>query len=186
MHHVSLPRGRDREHVHYHGHDYTLGGSETRTLTSVGAFRAVPASDLRDTFDRPLDSRHGDLWHLRDSGLVETVRLGRDTTVVTLTKEGRGLLESRRLDDDSRECQAFHDGVQKLTQKVEAIYSSGVFIPTQKLGLRDEHRVRLTVEKIDEPNGDRAAVARSKAGIASMNFFLQEALPKRDDLHRCR
>jgi predicted DNA-binding antitoxin AbrB/MazE fold protein len=71
--------------------------------------------------------------------------------------------------------------------EVEAIYSNGVFIPTQKLGLRDEQRVRLTVEKIDEPNGDRAAaVARLKAGIASMNFFSQEALPKRDDLHRCR
>jgi hypothetical protein len=30
----------------------------------------VPASDLRDSFDRPLDPRHGELWHLRDSGLV--------------------------------------------------------------------------------------------------------------------
>ena len=39
MHHVSLPHGREREHVHYHGHDYTLRGSETRTLTTVGAFR---------------------------------------------------------------------------------------------------------------------------------------------------
>jgi hypothetical protein len=77
----------DREHVHYHGHDYTLRGSETRTLTTVGAFRAVPASDLRDAFDRPLDPRHGELWHLRDSGLVRTVRLDRNNTVVTLTKE---------------------------------------------------------------------------------------------------
>jgi hypothetical protein len=113
MEHVNLPRGLEREHVHYHGHDYTLRGSETRTLTTAGAFRAVPANDLRDTFDRPLDPRHGELWHLRDSGLVQTVRLDRDNTVVTLTKEGRGLLESRRLDEDSRERQAFHDGVQK-------------------------------------------------------------------------
>jgi hypothetical protein len=49
----------------------TLRGSETRTLTTVGAFRAVPASDLRDSFDQPLDPRHGELWHLRDSGLVQ-------------------------------------------------------------------------------------------------------------------
>ena len=103
----------EREHVHYHGHDYTLRGSETRTLTTVGAFRAVPAHDLRDRFDQPLDPRHGELWHLRDSGLVQTVRLDRDHTVVTLTKEGRGLLESRRLDEDSRDRQAFHNGVQK-------------------------------------------------------------------------
>ena len=53
MNHVSLPRGREREHVHSHGCDYTLRGSETSTLTTVGAFRAVPAHELRDTFDRP-------------------------------------------------------------------------------------------------------------------------------------
>jgi hypothetical protein len=44
MEHVNLPRGLEREHIHYHGHDYTLRGSETRTLTTVGAFRAVLAS----------------------------------------------------------------------------------------------------------------------------------------------
>jgi hypothetical protein len=110
---VDLPRCLDREHVHSHDHDYTLRGSETRTLTTVGAFRVVPANDLRDKFDQSLDPRHGELWHLRDSGLVETVRIDRDTTAVTLTKEGRGLLESRRRDSDSPDRQAFHHGVQK-------------------------------------------------------------------------
>jgi hypothetical protein len=57
MEHVNLPHGLERERVHQHGHDYTLRGSETRTLTTVGAFRAVPASDLRDSFDQPLDPR---------------------------------------------------------------------------------------------------------------------------------
>ena len=61
-----------------------------------------------------------------------------------------------------------------MTETVEAIYRGGVFIPTQKLCLRDEQRVRLTVETIDEPERDRAAaVARLKAGITSMNFFSQ-------------
>jgi hypothetical protein len=55
MEHVDLPRGLDREHVHTHDHDYTLRGSETRTLTTVGAFRVVPANDLRDKFDQSLD-----------------------------------------------------------------------------------------------------------------------------------
>jgi hypothetical protein len=110
---VNLPRGMDREHVHFRDHDYTLRGSETRTLTTVGAFRVVPANDLRDTFDRSLDPRHGELWHLRDSGLAQTVRLDRDTTVVTLTKDGRDLLKSRQRDPDSRDRQAFHCGVQK-------------------------------------------------------------------------
>ena len=74
-----------------------------------------------------------------------------------------------------------------MTEKVNAIYSGGVLKPTRELGLRDKQLVRLTVETIDEPERDRAAaVARLKAGIASMNFFPQEPLPKRDDLHRCR
>lgn len=115
--HVDLPRGRDREHVHHRGHDYTLRGSESRTLSSVGAFRVIPASDLRDTFDKPLEPRHGELWHLREAGLVQTVRIDRDHTVVTLTREGRDLLESRRWDREpdrpERDRQAFHDGIQR-------------------------------------------------------------------------
>ena len=87
------------------------------TFSSVGAFRVIPANDLRDTFDKPLDARHGELWHLREAGLVQTVRIDRDTTVVTLTREGRDLLESRRWDREpdapGRDRQAFHDGIQR-------------------------------------------------------------------------
>jgi len=154
MEHVNLPRGLEREHVHHHGHDYTLRGSETRTLTTVGAFRAVPASDLRDSFDQPLDPRHGELWHLRDSGLVQTVRLDRDNTVVTLTKEGRDLLESRRVDDDSRDRQAFYAGVPKprelkhdaelyraYTEEAERLRDEGANIPPHRPRERPETRV---------------------------------------------
>src|ERR671925_1331277 len=79
MDHVDLPRGLEREHVHYLDHDYTLRGSEARTLTTVGAFRVVPADDLRDAYGESLDPRNGELWHLRESGLVDTHRLDRDT-----------------------------------------------------------------------------------------------------------
>jgi hypothetical protein len=113
LEHVDLPRGPDREHVHAHDHDYTLRGSEARTLTTVGAFRVVPANDLRDKFDHSLDPRNGELWHLRESGLVNTVRLDRDTTVVTLTKEGRDLLESKRHNRDAPDRQEFHAGIQR-------------------------------------------------------------------------
>src|SRR5262245_31882556 len=69
---------------------------------------------------------------------------------------------------------------QVMTQKVEAIYSGGVLKPTRELGLRDKQRVRLTVETIDEPERDRdAAIARLKAGIASMRFFSEGPLPSR-------
>jgi predicted DNA-binding antitoxin AbrB/MazE fold protein len=71
-----------------------------------------------------------------------------------------------------------------MTQTIEAIYTGGVLKPTVELHLRDNQRVRLTVEMIEEVNMDReAAVARLKAGIASMRFFLDGLLPSRENLH---
>ena len=71
-----------------------------------------------------------------------------------------------------------------MTQKVEAIYTGGILKPTRDLPLKDQQRVRLTVEAIEEPVGDReAAVARLKAGIASMRFFSEGPLPSREELH---
>ena len=90
-----------------------LRGSESRTLASVGAFRVIRTDDLRDAHDKPLDPRHGELWHLREAGLAQTVRLDRDTTAITLTKEGRELLEGHRRDQDAPDRQAFHDGIQR-------------------------------------------------------------------------
>lgn len=70
---------------------------------------------------------------------------------------------------------------------IEAIYSGGVLNPTVELPLRDNQRVRLTMETIDEFSVDReAAVARLKDGIASMCFFSEGPLPGREELHRRR
>ena len=92
--HVHLPRGREREIVHHRDRDYALRGSESRTLATVGAFRVVSSRDLRGHDDRVADPRSGDLRHLRETGLIETVRLpGYRDQAVVLTKEGRGLLE---------------------------------------------------------------------------------------------
>ena len=63
------------------------------------------------------DSRWGDDPRDRDDNSRDLSRGSRggsdhrDHSVVTLTKEGRDLLESRRLDDDSRDRQAFYAGV---------------------------------------------------------------------------
>ena len=95
--HVDLPRGPERVRVRERDYEYTLRGSESRALTTVGAFRVVPAGDLRDGEDRPLDPRRGDLYHLRQSGLVQTIpALGRDRALVVLTERGRALLEANR------------------------------------------------------------------------------------------
>src|SRR5688572_18837044 len=65
-----------------------------------------------------------------------------------------------------------------MTQHVEAVYADGVLKPTRDLRLRDNQRVRLTVETIDELDQDRdAAVARLKAGIASMGFSRRDHFP---------
>jgi len=71
-----------------------------------------------------------------------------------------------------------------MTRTIEAIYTDAVLKPTGELPLRDNQRVRVTVETIDETNMDReAAVSRLKAGIASMRFFSVGPLPIREELH---
>jgi DNA-binding MarR family transcriptional regulator len=116
---LELPRGTDRERVSDDDRTYALRGSEVRTLATVGAFRAVPADDLRDDRERAGDVRHGDLERLRDAGLIQTVapfeRHGDRTTVVTLTERGRALLERHRTSRHSR-AQTFYAGVAKARE----------------------------------------------------------------------
>ena len=84
---VDLPRGLERELVRDRDRKYSLRGSETRTLSILGAFRVVSSRDLRDYNDRPADPREGDLRHLREEGLIRTIPMagtsdegGRSTT----------------------------------------------------------------------------------------------------------
>ena len=71
-----------------------------------------------------------------------------------------------------------------MTQITEAIYTHGMLKPAGDLKLREQQRVRVIVEPIEDSGGDRdTAVARLKAGIASMQFFSSGPLPTRDDLH---
>jgi hypothetical protein len=65
---LDLPRGPERELVHDRDHEYELGGSESRTLSIVGAFRVVSSRDLLDHHYRPADPRSGDLRHFREQG----------------------------------------------------------------------------------------------------------------------
>jgi predicted DNA-binding antitoxin AbrB/MazE fold protein len=71
-----------------------------------------------------------------------------------------------------------------MTQITEAIYTRGVLKPAVDLNLREQQRVRVIIEPIEDSLEDRdAAVARLKAGIAGMRFFSNGPLPKREDLH---
>jgi hypothetical protein len=111
MRDLDLPRGTEREIVIDRDREYTLRGSETRTLSTVGAFRVVPATELRDDAGRPGDLRHGDLEHLRRQGLIRVVAsLDRDdrTPVVTLTQQGRAVLDHHIRQRDAGPSQAFY------------------------------------------------------------------------------
>src|SRR6266850_6435011 len=112
---LALPRGLERERVHAHDRDYQLRGSEVRTLATIGAFRVVPADDLRDDQGRAGDVRHGDVEQLRSAGLIRTVApFERDerTVIVTLTDRGRDVLESHRARADGT-SQSFYAGSVK-------------------------------------------------------------------------
>jgi hypothetical protein len=120
MRDLDLPREQTRELVFIRDHDYCeLRGSESRMLSTVGAFRVVPASDLRDAFDRPADPHSTDLRHLREEGLVRTVPIaGRRTAVVTLTNRGRDVLEHHRSERHHDHRQTFHAGLRKQRELV--------------------------------------------------------------------
>ena len=114
---LDLPRGPEREVVHDRDRDYSLRGSETRTLSTVGAFRVVSSRDLRGHDERPLDPRSGDLRHLRDQGLVETARVpGSREHAVALTREGRSLLEHHRNPDQGNR-QTFWHGLARERER---------------------------------------------------------------------
>jgi DNA-binding MarR family transcriptional regulator len=89
---LDLPSGLEREIVlDERERPYELNGEDSRTLATVGAFRVVSETDLRD----PPDDDHR---HLRDQGLVRSVSLDGRDRVVTLTERGRNLLECHRRD----------------------------------------------------------------------------------------
>jgi hypothetical protein len=125
MRDLNLPHGRDREAVYdTRDREYTLRGSETRTLSTVGTFRVVSARDLRDHDNRPADPRSGDLRHLREQGLIRTHPLdGHRDHVVVLTDRGRDLLSANR-DGKRGQSQEFYS---RLVKPREVEHDAQVF-----------------------------------------------------------
>src|SRR5262245_51651959 len=105
MRDLDLPRGDERELVAVRDRVYELDGEESRTLAAVGAFRVVPVHDLDIDYDT--------LEHLHDEGLVVTIDLGDDERGLTLTREGRDLLDSHSMNRDHGPSQAFYAGVSR-------------------------------------------------------------------------
>ena len=105
MRDLDLPRGDERELVMDRDRVFDLNGEDSRTLAAVGAFRVVP--------ERDLDTDHDTVEHLRGEGLVETVDLGDGERGLTLTREGRDLLDAHSLHRHDEPSQAFYSGVSR-------------------------------------------------------------------------
>jgi len=57
---LDLPRGRERERVDVHEHEYRLRGSEVRMLATVGAFRVVLDDELKREYQQFLQESNRD------------------------------------------------------------------------------------------------------------------------------
>src|SRR5262249_33032791 len=148
---LRLPRGPEREVV-YDPRDraYTLRGSESRTLATVGAFRVVSAGDLRDHLGRSADTRSSDLRHLREQGLIDTVRVdGRRDVAVVLTDRGLELLAHHRRDragdqEPHQECYAGLRRERELEHDVQ-VYEAYLSV-MERLDARDVEIERVCLD----------------------------------------
>ena len=70
------------------------------------------------------------------------------------------------------------------SQVTDAVYSGGVLRPLGEVSLRESERVRLIIERTPLHSETRQlALARLRAGISEMRFYLSGPLPGRDELH---
>lgn len=145
---LELPRGSSRERVRANNREYRLSGDDVRVLATVGAFRVVPASDLREPNPRTPTRPARDLERLRDLGLVSTTPyvLGRTrTTLVTLTKQGRSVLEENRTHNASGRRQSFYVGISKPRELAHDSRVHGAYMKAAERHLDRGEPVRRVV-----------------------------------------
>jgi DNA-binding PadR family transcriptional regulator len=148
---LDMPRGPRRERVRVNAHDYKLSGDDVRALATVGAFRVVPANELREANPRTPTRPARDLERLRDHGLIKTMPyvVGRTrTTLVTLTERGRAVLESRRRSDAGEPRQAFYAGVSKPRELAHDAWVHAAYVrESEKLAERGARVRRVVLEE---------------------------------------
>jgi hypothetical protein len=130
MRDLDLPRGDERELVVDRDRVYELDGEDSRTLAAVGAFRVVPAHDL--------ELPHDTLENLQDQRLVEMIDLGDSERGLTLTTEGRELLDSHSLERNREPSQRFYAGVSR-SREIDHDSNLYATFRQEETRLRDEH-----------------------------------------------
>ena len=189
---LDLPRGPERELVRDRDRDYRLSGSDTRTLSTVGAFRVVPECNLTDSRNAAFDGREGDLRHLQKQGLIQRVPVNDTDRAIALTARGRVLLERHRTYGPGHR-QQFHSGADRPRERShDAQFYRAYLEAAERLrdrGARIE-RVRLDRELkreyqrfLQERNrGDRDSDGRSHRSDAEIAAWAREHnLPYFDD-----
>ena len=123
---LDLPRGRQRELVRERERVYEINGTESRMLTTIGAFRVISESDLhdlRDDSNNPLRS----VRHLEDEGLIRRSPLSSDDRAVVLTERGRDLLEANRYERQERSWERRQTLYARLRKPRELTHDTKVY-----------------------------------------------------------
>ena len=164
MRDLNLPRGPERELVRDRDRDYTLNRSESRTLSTVGAFRVVSERDLRGS------SAVVDLRHLEDQGLIQRVALNESERAIALTEHGRGLLERHR-DGHSDRRQAFYAGADKARERTHDAKRHEHDVPGIAVSCRRAQHTGLSRRRVDvrtpQPRDSRKRTAPSSRQVGS-------------------
>ena len=113
---LDLPCGPERALVRDRDHDYRLNGSDTRMLSTAGAFRVVSESDLRGSQDANPDACDRDVRHLERQGLIQRAPVNDKDRAIALTDRGRALLERHRGRDTGR-SQQFYSGADRPRER---------------------------------------------------------------------
>lgn len=164
---LDLPRGPSRERVRANNREYRLSGDDVRVLATVGAFRVVPATDLREPNPRTPTRPARDLERLRELGLVRTTPyvIGRTrTTLVTLTSDGRGVLERGRRSGAMGTRQEFYVGVRKPRELAHDSRVYGAYVrAAERLAERGDRVRRVVLEEELKREYQRFLQAESRA-----------------------
>lgn len=192
---LDLPRGPARQRVRQRNWEGDLRGSEVHVLATAGAFRVVPMDELRRPDDRAGVHRR-DVDRLRAMDLVRTMPyvVGRQrTTLVTLTEQGREILEASRRERGTESPQAFYAGVAKPRELAHDVRVHRAYLEArERLGERGLTVRRVVLEQelkreyqtfLQEPNrGRRSSTGRPQRDAEEIvRWAWEQTLPVVDD-----
>jgi hypothetical protein len=127
---LDLPRGDERQLVVDRDRVYELDGEDSRALATIGVFRVVPEHDL--------ELSHDALENLQDQRLVELIDLGESERGLTLTTDGRHLLDSQSIERNREPSQMFYAGVSR-SREIDHDSNLYATFRQEEARLRDEH-----------------------------------------------